>query len=130
MLHDGAVRFLAQAATATSQKDSEKKSESLNKAIAIVDHLWDTLDKEQGGEIAENLERIYQFMHTQLVWANANDDVKIMKQVMVHLRDIRESWAAVDTQLKTSKVKPSQDKSRTVKSGGLDCHADEIHLAA
>ncbi len=101
MLHDGAIRFLAQSAVAVKKKDYETKSINLNKAIAIVDHLWGTLDMERGGEIAENLERIFLYLRGRLLEFNVSDDLSIIKEVMQHLREIRSAWAIVDSQTKT-----------------------------
>ena len=108
MLHDGAIRFLAQAAAATADKDFAKKSLNLNKAIQIIDHLWGSLDHEKGGEIAGNLSTIFAYMHKRLIFANFNDDVVAMEEVISHVRGLRESWAALDAQSKPAKatIKP------------------------
>jgi flagellar protein FliS len=103
MLHDGTIRHLAKAAEAISKRDYNAKAEAFNKALKIIEHLWGTLDKEKGGEIAQNLEKTYAYLHARLMESNLRDDFKPLKEVMNHLRGLRESWAAVEKKLKQEK---------------------------
>jgi flagellar secretion chaperone FliS len=124
MLHDGAIRFLAQAASATKQKDYTKKSLNLNKAIAIIDHLWSSLDLEKGGEIASNLASIFAYAHKRLILANFNDDADAMEEIIQHIRSLRESWAIVDAQSKTTLSVANQPKD------GADPMREQLAMAA
>jgi flagellar protein FliS len=105
-LHDGAMRNLAKAANALAKKDYPAKAEAFGKALKIINHLWSSLDKNNGGEVAENLDAIYAYMHKRLVQANLRDDFGPIKEAIVHLRELRESWAQLDMQMKSQRQSP------------------------
>lgn len=100
MLYDGAIKFLVQAKIKMSgdKKDPqniEAINYSLTKAQAIVYELIKSLDMEQGGEIAENLFSLYEFMLNQLVTANIDKDPAPVSQVIGMIKDLRETWVEV-----------------------------------
>jgi flagellar protein FliS len=124
MLHDGAIRNLAKAANALAKRDYSTKAEAFGKVFKIVEHLWGTLDKENGGDVAENLEQIYSYIHARLMHANLRDDFGPLKEVMHHLRGLRESWAEVDSKLK-------KERPTTIKKPYADeSDSDALELAA
>ena len=100
MLHDGAIRFLAQAAQAITSKNYPEKAVNFEKVANIILHLWGTLDHERGGALAGNLDSLYAYMHRRLLEANIHDDVTIIKELMQHLRALRGSWSQVDAETK------------------------------
>jgi flagellar protein FliS len=124
MLHDGAIRHLAKAAEALAKKDYSAKAEAFGKAFKIIEHLCGTLDKENGGDLAKNLEQIYAYMHERLMQANLRDDFGPIKEVINHLRGMRESWAGVDSILK-------KDRPTALKQPYLDpSESDAFEMAA
>jgi flagellar protein FliS len=119
MLHDGAIRFLQQAIAAMDKKDYYGKSVNLNKALAIIVHLWASVNEGEGNEIGANLIRIFQYMHTRLLQANVDNDPAPMQEAIAHLRTFREAWNKVDrlnsaSALESSDAKPSLTLSRAV----------------
>lgn len=92
MLYDGAIRFVRQAIFAIEDGDRGKKREGINKAIAIVSEFRNTLDHEIGGEIAANLDALYEYMLRELVKANAQNDLKPLRVVEGLLSDLRDTW--------------------------------------
>ncbi|MFN3691173.1 MAG: flagellar export chaperone FliS, partial [Fimbriimonadales bacterium] len=70
MLYDGAIRFINEALAAMRQRDYETKNAQLQRAQKILAELISSLDFDKGGEIAENLFRLYTYMYNQLVEAN------------------------------------------------------------
>ena len=50
MLYEGAVRFLGESVTAIKSKDLNRKRHSIDRAVAIVQHLHSTLDMDRGGQ--------------------------------------------------------------------------------
>ena len=77
MLYDGAIRFLKQAIIALEQNDYAAKGVHLTKAMDIIFELNTILDMEQGGQIAQNLRSLYNFMHRHLSEANLKKDPNI-----------------------------------------------------
>lgn len=92
MLYDGAIRFVRQAGFAIEDGDRAKKIESIDKAMAIVTEFRNTLDHQIGGEIAANLDALYEYMLRELVKANAQNDVKPLKIVEDLLSELRDTW--------------------------------------
>ncbi len=130
MLHDGAIRFLAQAALAISNKDYPEKGVNFEKVANIVLHLWGTLDKERGGELAGNLDNIYAYMQRRLMQANLNDDLEIIKELMQHLRALRSSWAQVDAETKERRAREEPQEARNAFSGSASSSEDRLKIAA
>lgn len=95
MLHDGAIRFLQQGLAAMESGETYQQCQHINKAIAIIDHLGNSLDRKQGGEIAENLARLFPYFHDRVTLGSIQKDPAPIREVIVHLRDLRSAWAQV-----------------------------------
>jgi flagellar protein FliS len=78
MMYDGAIKFLNHAKDGLEASDIPKFARFLSKSQAIIAELMNTLDFEKGGEIAKDLDRLYDFMLFYLTEANLQKDpVKI-----------------------------------------------------
>ena len=95
MLHDGALRFLLQAATAMRADDNLLADAKLRRAEAIIDELHATLDKERGGVIASRLEGVYVFCKRHLIEARIERDAGRIDKVSELLGELREAWATI-----------------------------------
>ncbi len=96
MLYDGALRFLNQAKVAIRQKDYERQNDQCKRAQDIISELMSCLDREKGGEIAENLMSLYVFAYDRIVQGNIEDSELYIDQAMKVLTDLRESWAELE----------------------------------
>jgi flagellar secretion chaperone FliS len=107
MLFSGALRALAIAETAMKQKQFQLKGEQLARAINIIEGLDDSLDMEKGGELAENLGGLYQYMVQELYKSSFRNDPVIVREVTVLLREISSAWDQIPVQErnKTSVIK-------------------------
>ncbi len=92
MLYDGALRFMSQAEIAFEEKNIEQISNLLLRVQAIFAELMTALDKEKGGEIAVNLERLYVFFLEKLGEANVKKDVKPMLEIKPLVQNLRNTW--------------------------------------
>ena len=95
MLMEGGLTRLAQARGAMERDQTALKGELLGKAIGIVGGLRQALDAQKGGEIAENLDRLYEYMTTRLMEANLKNDPAIIEEVSDLLREIKSGWDAI-----------------------------------
>lgn len=95
MLMEGGLTRLAQARGAMERDQTALKGELLSKAIGIVGGLRQALDVQKGGEIAENLDRLYEYMTTRLMEANLKNDPAIVEEVADLLREIKSGWDAI-----------------------------------
>src|ERR1700680_3182331 len=87
MLYKGATRFLASAIKAIDARDLQTASNKLLLAQAIITELIETLDMKQGGELAQNLGRIYEYMNFRLVDANMRKDAEPAREVQTLLKE-------------------------------------------
>ncbi|MEN3000786.1 MAG: flagellar export chaperone FliS [Armatimonadota bacterium] len=101
MLYDGAIRFLHQAQEAMTQRNYEQQNLYLQKTQRILAELISSLDFTKGGEVAENLFRIYTYLYNQLVQANLEDDSTKVQHAITLLSELREAWDAVAAQVET-----------------------------
>jgi flagellar protein FliS len=95
MLFQGALDKLAAAKGYMERGDFGKKSENISWASSIINGLRNSLDLEAGGEIAANLDGLYEYMIFRLMDANLRNDPDIIKEVTVLLTEIKEAWDAM-----------------------------------
>ena len=100
MLLDGGIDRLAQARGAVHRGDRPAKLKLIGKAFDIIGGLRGGLDLDKGGEVAANLDRLYDYMQRRLVMANARDDASIIDEVMSLLTEIREGWKAIPAEVR------------------------------
>ncbi len=82
MMYEGALKFLRQSKAGLEENDMAKFCRFLSKAQAIIAELMNTLDFEKGGQIAKDLDRLYDFMLFYLTEANLHRDVKRITKVI------------------------------------------------
>ena len=92
MLYDGALKFMNQAEIAFEEKNIEQISNLLLRIQAIFAELMSALDKEKGGEIAVNLERLYVFFLEKLGDANMKKDPTPMLEIKPLVQNLRNTW--------------------------------------
>ncbi len=95
MLMEGAFERIATAKGCIQRHDIPGKGEQIGKAIDIIGGLRDALNMEAGGELATNLDALYDFMQRRLLEANLRSDIAILDEVADLLRPIKEGWDAI-----------------------------------
>lgn len=95
MLYDGAIKFLKQAEQALEVKDVSQANKYIQKAQDIIMEFMTTLNFEEGGDIARNLHKLYDYMFRRLVSANVNKDVEGVIEVKKYLEELRDTWAQI-----------------------------------
>jgi flagellar protein FliS len=96
MLYDGALVALLSAKTNIAAGNIAAKGSAISKAISIIDNgLRASLDKNAGGEIAANLDALYDYMSRRLLHANLKNDVTIIDEVHRLLADLRGAWVEI-----------------------------------
>lgn len=98
MLYDGMIRFVQQAVEAIGRKDYEARFNLLAKTSAILNGLQNSLDHEQGGEIARILDGFYAAMDAKISRVHHTNDVQTLETALKELRNMRDAWQAVETQ--------------------------------
>lgn len=82
MLYQGAVKFMKLAKKNIKEGKIEESHKNIIKAQNIILELQNTLDKENGGEIAVQLESLYDFIYRELIQANLNKNTKYLDNVI------------------------------------------------
>ena len=95
MLYDGALRFLVSAREAIERRDIAARRESLDKALAVIAELQSTLNMQQGGEVAAELDRLYEYSNMRLLDAAMRNDVAAVDEVRRILEILRDGWATI-----------------------------------
>lgn len=95
LLYQGALERINTAKAKIQAKDYDSKGRLILKAIDIVSALRSFLDKEQGGDLSERLDALYEYMERALWQANARNDVAKLDEVAVLLRSIKEGWDGI-----------------------------------
>lgn len=95
MLIEGGLTRLAQARGAMERNQTALKGELVSKTIAIVGGLRQGLDVQKGGELAANLDSLYEYMTTRLMEANLKNDPAILEEVSDLLREVKSGWDAI-----------------------------------
>lgn len=96
MLFDGAIAAVSLARIHMNAGDIEQKGLSISKAISLISSgLHASLDMESGGELAERLAALYEYMGQRLLFANINNSVPALDEVMELLSSLREAWAEI-----------------------------------
>ena len=96
MLFEGAMLAVSTAARQMKAGDIAGKGKSISKAIAIIENgLRASLDRKTGGEIAANLDALYEYMGNRLVVANLENKVEILEEVNRLLGELKGAWDAI-----------------------------------
>ncbi len=96
MLFEGALKRIAFAKGAMQRKQIAEKGKFIGQTIEIVGGLRASLDKEKGGDVAANLESLYEYIGRQLVVANLKDNEQILDEVSGLLSDVKIAWDAIN----------------------------------
>jgi len=96
MLYQGAIRFLRSAIKEIAEKRNiAEKARLIKKTLSIIEYLQSCLDKEKGGEIAKNLDGLYEYMLIRLTEANLKNDEDKIEEVVKLLLLLTEAWAEI-----------------------------------
>jgi flagellar protein FliS len=97
-LYDGALANLAQAGAAAARGDLRQRGASITKTLAIIGTLQENLNLDDGGAIAEELDRLYLYATSRLVDVTARHDTGAIEEVQKLLTGLREAWHQVASQ--------------------------------
>ncbi len=100
MLYEGAIKFTKLSIQGIEKNDIKSKCEHIGRAYDIVLELNNTLDHKVGGELAQRLEQLYQYMIEQYIKANTHNDVEALKTNLKLLETLHEGWVQAVQKLK------------------------------
>ncbi|WP_101760333.1 flagellar export chaperone FliS [Oceanicoccus sp. KOV_DT_Chl] len=95
MLMEGVLQRLAEAKGAMQRKALADKGVACGKAITILSGLRDSLNKDVEGEIATNLDDLYDYMQRRVLEANLSSSEVIIDEVMALMRTVKSGWDGI-----------------------------------
>jgi flagellar secretion chaperone FliS len=97
MLYEGAIRFLDRALAGFHHDDPLDFNATINnnvlRAQEILSELNNSLDLEQGGELAATLRRLYDYMDRQLMLSNMRKTPDGIHDTIRRLSTLRDAWS-------------------------------------
>jgi flagellar secretion chaperone FliS len=98
MLMDGALERIATARGLMSNgTGGAERAQLLHRAVAILDELRNSLNFK-AGELAHNLDALYEYMCTRLMQASASNKPEWLDEVSRLLNEIRSAWLQLPAQ--------------------------------
>jgi flagellar protein FliS len=96
MLFDGALVAIRQARDAMGVRDFAGKGAAVSRAIDIIENgLRASLDRAAGGELASQLDNLYNYMTARLLDASVHNRIEPLDEVARLLGEIRGAWASI-----------------------------------
>jgi flagellar protein FliS len=97
LLYDGAITFLNRAKTALAAKDMAEKGLAISRSLDILNELDGSLNLDKGGDLANNLHKLYLFCSNHLIMANIKKDAGRIDEVIRILSGLRGAYAEILT---------------------------------
>lgn len=96
LLFAGAQAAVGNARAAMQQNNVAARGEAVSKAIDIIGNgLKVSLDLEQGGELAERLNALYDYLVLRLLRANLDNDLCALEEVATLLEEVHSAWREI-----------------------------------
>jgi flagellar protein FliS len=105
--YEGAIDNLKLAKAKIKEKDYEKKAKAIIKAQDIIAELKCSLDFEKGGQVANNLESLYNYMLRRILQADLNKDVGPIDEVIGMFSELLSAWQEVASR-GDSEIQPAE----------------------
>ncbi len=97
LLLQGARSHIATAQGNIQRNQIKEKGEHISKAISIIEGLKMSLNHDKGGEIAENLLQLYDYVQQILLKANLKNDEDLLAQSNMLLAEVHQAWQAINS---------------------------------
>lgn len=105
MLMEGVQEKLIAAKGFMASNNIAKKGEHISWAISIIDSLRACLNDELGGEVAQNLRRLYDYMEARLLEANIKNDPAVIDEVGQLMAQIKMGWDSIPSEFHSDTLK-------------------------
>ncbi|MDI9279071.1 flagellar export chaperone FliS [Pantoea sp. EABMAA-21] len=101
LLFEGAINAMRRAEIYFQTGNVARGGEMISRAINIIDNgLRAGLDHQVGGQIAADLERLYEYVSRNLLLASVNQSAESLPQLITLMVEMSDTWKAIDPQVK------------------------------
>lgn len=115
LLMEAGQRFLGKAVKAMEQKDPLGTARSLDRVAEIIVEAGFRLNREDGGELVENLLKVYDWWTREIIEASATKNAARLKAISHHMGEIRQAWEQFhEKQTKESRISEFKLADRVV----------------
>ena len=121
MLYEGAIRFVRESISAIESKDFDRKRQSIDRAVAIVQHLHGTLDMDRGQKVATDLNRLYGYITTRILEGSAKLETAPLKEVVKLLNVLLAGWEELVNKEQNNTI-PSPQLAQSTANGRFALH--------
>ncbi len=129
-LFDRLVADLRRAATALHENDIETRCRELNHALLIVGQLENWVDRQNGGEPAEQLGRLYSYIRAKMIEASMKKSPKLLEEQADTILHIRTSWQQLDVPEQSSVTEvQAEPRKGELARGFVDADSERIPLS-
>lgn len=100
MLMDGALERISTARGCMTRGETVEKARLINRAVTIIAELRSSLDMKAGGQIATNLNDLYDYMCRRLLRATSENRVEMLDEVSTLMHEVRGAWLQIGQEAK------------------------------
>ena len=108
-LYEGALRFIRTARGHQEAGQVAGRATAIAKTLAIVNELQHSLNLEEGGEIARNLDALYFYVTDRLLEANVRGSLQPLDEASSVLTTLNEAWVEISKR-PAEAMAPSADR--------------------
>ncbi|RMH06606.1 MAG: flagellar export chaperone FliS [Nitrospirae bacterium] len=98
LLYQKAIFLLKQSLGYLERQDYKAKGEALLHVVDIVSELQSSLNMEEGGMLAQNLDDLYSFLLRTLTMANLSNDADSIRHAIKILEELCRGWSELEQQ--------------------------------
>ena len=109
MLYDGAIRYIREAAGHLRAGRMAEKGRAVESAYECLSQLRHGLNRTEGKELTDTLDRMYDLLGTKLTLGNARRDIAQLEQVIRSLESLRSAWTELFDRLRSEGKLNSSD---------------------
>jgi len=97
LLYQGCIATVREARRQLAAGEVAARARSISKACAMLTELVVSLDRERGGELANRLAALYDYMQRRLIEANFRKADEPLAEVVALLTTLAEGWDGIQT---------------------------------
>lgn len=97
LLFEGAFAYIEQGKTHMAAGNVQGKAVAITKAVDVISRgLRASLNIKDGGELAQSLDDLYEYIGLQLVKGHLQNDAALLDEAAQLLRQISDAWAQIE----------------------------------
>jgi flagellar protein FliS len=98
LLYDGAISSMKLAQEGIVALNFHDKARFIDRALRVVGELSASLNMEEGGTVAKDLQRLYEYIQFELTQANLKNEPARLEGPIRCMSEVREAWHELATQ--------------------------------